>query len=119
MRVPTEPHLPAGISRSARVFRAGLNFWRLRLLRWCVQQALTLGLFVATVTALHHVPESIHIPRGKGKNRGEVVFRTGPVVVIARGLEIASWALWLIQMPLTFALARLDYEMRWYIVSDR
>ena len=27
--------------------------------------------------------------------------------------------LYLIQIPITYAMARLDYELRWYIVTDR
>jgi uncharacterized membrane protein YdbT with pleckstrin-like domain len=26
---------------------------------------------------------------------------------------------WLLQLPVTFAIVRLDYELRWYIVTDR
>lgn len=37
-------------------------------------------------------------------------------------LTILEWAgvlLYLIQIPITYAMARLDYELRWYIVTDR
>lgn len=119
MRVPAEPHLPAGDPGSARVFRAGLNYWRLRFLWWLVRQAFTFAVFILMLTALHNVPDTFHIKRNKGDNRPPVVVPIGVAVVGARVLELASWALWLLQMPLTFALARLDYEMRWYIVTDR
>ncbi|HYC69885.1 MAG TPA: PH domain-containing protein [Opitutaceae bacterium] len=52
--------------------------------------------------------------------------------VIALGSMIPAWAfpvLWVlkvvgivayvVQMPLTYAVRRLDYEMRWYLVTDR
>jgi hypothetical protein len=119
MRVPAEPHLPAGDPGSARVFRAGLNYWRLRWLWWIVHQAFTFAVFILMLTLLHNVPDTIHIKRGKGDNRPPVAVPIAGAVVAARVLELASWALWLVQMPLTFALARLDYEMRWYIVTDR
>jgi hypothetical protein len=119
MRVPAEPRLPAGDPRSARVFRAGLNYWRLRCFWWGVHQVLTFAFFVVMVTLLHHVPDTVTFRQGRGKNRLDVPVRIAGAIVIARGLEMVSWGLWLVQMPLTFALARLDYEMRWYVVTDR
>jgi hypothetical protein len=37
-------------------------------------------------------------------------------------LTVVEWAgviLYVIQIPITYAMARLDYELRWYIVTDR
>lgn len=119
MRVPAEPHLPAGDPGTARVFRAGLNYWRLRFLWWLVHQAFTFVVFILMLTALHNVPDTLHIKRGRGDNQPPVAVPIGVAIVAARVLELVSWALWLLQMPLTFAMARLDYEMRWYIVTDR
>lgn len=34
-------------------------------------------------------------------------------------LEIAGLVIYLIQLPLTFMLARMDYDLRWYMVTDR
>ena len=37
-------------------------------------------------------------------------------------LTVIEWVgvlLYLIQIPITYAMARLDYELRWYIVTDR
>lgn len=38
------------------------------------------------------------------------------VVMFFEGLGIA---IYLIQIPITYAMVRLDYELRWYIVTDR
>ena len=35
------------------------------------------------------------------------------------GLKILGLVIYLIQLPLTYAVRRLDYEMRWYMVTDR
>lgn len=35
------------------------------------------------------------------------------------GLKIFGFALYLLQIPITYAVIRLDYEMRWYMVTDR
>jgi membrane protein YdbS with pleckstrin-like domain len=34
-------------------------------------------------------------------------------------IKIFSFTLYLLQIPLTYAIRRLDYEMRWYLVTDR
>jgi hypothetical protein len=119
MRVPAEPHLPAGDPGSARVFRAGLNYWRLRWLWWIVHQAFTFAVFILMLALLHNVPDTLHVTQGKGASGRTVAVPIAGAVVAARVVETVSWVLWLVQMPLTLALARLDYEMRWYIVTDR
>jgi uncharacterized membrane protein YdbT with pleckstrin-like domain len=35
------------------------------------------------------------------------------------GVKILSFVVYLAQIPLTYAVRRLDYEMRWYMVTDR
>lgn len=39
-----------------------------------------------------------------------------PVLIIGEAIGIAVY---LLQLPLTFAALRLDYELRWYMVTDR
>jgi membrane protein YdbS with pleckstrin-like domain len=34
-------------------------------------------------------------------------------------LKISGFALYLLQIPITYAVRRLDYEMHWYVVTDR
>jgi hypothetical protein len=34
-------------------------------------------------------------------------------------VKIVSFIVYLVQLPLTYAVRRLDYEMRWYMVTDR
>ena len=34
-------------------------------------------------------------------------------------VKLLSFAIYLLQIPLTYAVRRLDYEMRWYMVTDR
>lgn len=101
LRVPPEPHLPAGAPGSARVFRAGANFWTLRVIEWGAGQAATLAGLVFAVVTLHAAPPNI------------------PFLAAARYFEMVAWGAWLVQLPITFAIRRLDYELRWYIVTDR
>lgn len=47
-----------------------------------------------------------------------LVLPTGTVAIIW-GLKLISFFAYLVQLPFTYSLRRLDYEMRWYMVTDR
>ena len=115
LRVPPSPHLPAGEPGSARVFRAGRNYWTLRLVGWIVRQAFTLAGFVFLMVTLHMAPETIPV----GGRAGGRFVRVASSLAWLRYLETFALGLWLVQLPITLALLRLDYELRWYIVTDR
>jgi len=101
LRVPPEPRLPAGDPGSARVFRAGANFWNLKLLGWAVQHAVALAGFVFALVTMHAAAREV------------------PHLGLFRLVEMVVFAVWLVFVPVTLALLRLDYELRWYIVTDR
>lgn len=101
LRVPAEPQAPLGSPESVRVFRAARNFYRLNLLKWGLTQ---LGALVGIVVLLTLRLER-HFPGQLG-----LVYRIGEWVGLF-GL--------IAQAPFTYFLVRLDYEMRWYIVTDR
>ena len=116
LRVPPEPHLPAGEPGSARVFRAAPNYWRLKLL----QMERPAGVHPRRLRDLRDGPAV------RPRTASTVVDKGGPRAVPVRRImaSCAAWrssavALWLVQLPITFALLRLDYELRWYIVTDR
>src|SRR3954470_11188001 len=46
LKVPPEPHPPFGDPASLRVFRAGRNYFRLRLAGWAVAQVLALAAII-------------------------------------------------------------------------
>jgi len=115
LRVPPEPHLPAGEPRSARVFRAAPNYWRLKLFQWGVRQLFTLAGFIFFVGFIDAVPGDLVI-NDKGRQRR---FPIAAPMAIVRGLESFAVALWIVQLPLTLAIIRLDYDLRWYVVTDR
>ena len=115
LRVPPEPHLPAGEPGTARVFRAAPNFWRLKLAQWTLKQAFTLAGFVFFVGFAHTIPDQV-VLNDKGRQR-RIPLATP--MAIARSLETLAVAAWLVQLPITLAIIRLDYELRWYVVTDR
>jgi len=116
LRVPPRPHLPAGDPGSARVFRAAPNFWRLQLLKWGLQQAVTLAGFLVFAGALFAAPETVQLER-RGRAARPIPVREA--LTWMRGLEAVAVGIWIVQLPITLALRRLDYELRWYVVTDR
>lgn len=99
MRVPPEPAAPPG--EGTRVFRAGRNFLRYKLVSWLIAQlSASVGLVFAFWFA-----DNVGIP---GVPR-EVLF----------ALEVLGLAGFVAQLPLSLLVTVLDFEMRWYIVTDR
>jgi membrane protein YdbS with pleckstrin-like domain len=100
-RVPAEPHVPEGAEESVRVFHAGRNYFAWRLILWGIANtAVALALLAAFVFSF--------IPRLQ------------PLVrAILSALMAAAVAVFVASIPITYFLQRLNYEMRWYIVTDR
>lgn len=145
-----------------RVFRAGRNFYNLRLFRWGFGQIGALAGILISVIFIEQLQRSIEEvrvevrqpvapapsasgasvgdvdpptpqpvaprPKVRGKSRQEqsrvVVRRVAerwpwwlfPLLTFVEGVGVL---LYLIQLPITYAMVRLDYELRWYIVTDR
>jgi membrane protein YdbS with pleckstrin-like domain len=172
LKVPHEPHPPMGDPASLQVFRAGRNYYKLRLATWTAAQVLALGGIIFWAVILIDVeamadtqrieratrPATITTPAGQGKTTSEpsasTSAKTRPNNLPERlkmaaeakgggmtgfkqifvelalmmplwafpliwGLKILSFFIYLLQIPITYAVRRLDYEMRWYMVTDR
>ncbi|MDP9191332.1 MAG: PH domain-containing protein [Acidobacteriota bacterium] len=102
MRVPPTPTPPPG--SPPRIFRAAPNFFKLRLIRFGLTQLLAVfGLFwaiwFAGMIARSGAPQS--------------------VVWLIRIIEIFGIAAVAIRFAFGWMLVYLDYELRWYMLSDR
>jgi membrane protein YdbS with pleckstrin-like domain len=103
LRVPPEPKPPQGSPESIRVFRAAPNYFKLLRWKWGLAQlAAALG-FVVWLVVFQEFGEDW------GRN-----FRRG-----AQTIELIALAGFVVQLPFTFLAVRLEYELRWYIVTDR
>jgi len=108
-KVPPEPKAPAGSPGSIRVFRAAPNYWKYLLVVWGLRHVV--GAFVivvllstsATLEAANRLD-----PEGARRLPG-----------VLHALEWIGLGAFLLQMPFSLAATRLNYEMRWYIVTDR
>lgn len=103
LKVPPEPALPPGSPDSVQVFRASRNYYRLLLLQWGVAQ----------VFAVMGVLVSLAVLRGVSQGWSD------QVKIWVYTAEYVGIALYVVQIPFTFLKVRLDYELRWYIVTDR
>jgi uncharacterized membrane protein YdbT with pleckstrin-like domain len=104
LKVPPEPQAPAGSPGSVKVFRAAPNFYKLKLLLWGLRQVSGLLGIIAFLVFWHNT-----------------VGRKAPVGVnLAIEIsELIGVIGFVVQIPFTYVLVRLDYEMRWYIITDR
>ncbi len=109
LHVPAAPCPPLGSAESIRVFRAGPNFYKWSVIKWgLTQTAVAVG--IAGAFTLFGPFYSVGIP---ARVWPEWV-RVGWLVL--EGITAAGFVL---QLPLTYAMLRLGYEMRWYMVTDR
>ncbi|HET6762896.1 MAG TPA: PH domain-containing protein [Longimicrobiaceae bacterium] len=100
LKVPAEPAAQQG---AVRVFRAAPGYYRYRLAGWLLKQA---GALVGILFGFAFVRT---LP---GWSPPAVLWWLGVGEMIATAAFVA-------QLPFSFALLRLDYEMRWYIVGQR
>lgn len=100
-KVPPEPAAPSGLPSSIRVFRAARNFYGLNLALWLVTQ---IGALAGIIVALSIGWEEHFEPK---------------IATAFRVFEFIGLGGWILQLPVTYFVVRLDYEMRWYIVTDR
>ena len=104
LKVPPEPQVPAGSPGSLKVFRAAPNFYKLKLFLWLLRQVF--GLIGVIVFLIFW-----HSMLGKKAPTG--------VNLVIEVSELIGVVAFFVQIPFTYMLVRLDYEMRWYVVTDR
>ena len=200
LKVPPEPQAPVGDPASLRVFRAGRNFYRLRLVEWAFAEVIALFVLLFWTAVLIDVEMTARARRaelaaqapaeaaGSEGSGNAPVSKTEPasgepaqlsdgervqpepqsmperfvatiraaaemithkaeteaprsiaqwITTVKRFLvelalrlpewtfplvwvvKIGSFVIYLVQIPITYGVRRLDYEMRWYMVTDR
>ena len=139
LRVPAEPQPPFGEEGSVRIFRASNHFYHLNLLRWGLRQVAVVAGILFALMALNGTGDSrkplqqlADVPQAHNETAGTE--RPDFVEDLANGtfflspdrlfalfhlVESLGLLLFVLQLPVTLMLVRLDYELRWYIVTDR
>jgi len=103
LKVPPEPHDPMGDVGSLRVFRASQGYLRYITVAWGICQ-----LAILTTGFLLLIPISITIA-------------SAPTLVAFALMALVALAAFLLlcELFITYFSLRLNYEMRWYKVTDR
>lgn len=107
LKVPAEPKPPEGTAESVRIFRAGRNYYYWRLLMWAAMQfgigLMVVGTFVG--------PMLVNKPAKKPPPAW--------LQAVWGAAGVGAMGLFALSLPVTYFKQRIDYEMRWYIVTDR
>lgn len=105
--VPPEPSPPHGSPGTLEVFRASRAYYRYRLVAWLVGQLVSGAALVLTTWLLVLLP-------GMGSKPPP------PEVLLGfRVFVIGAWLVYGLALVLSLAALTLDYELRWYMVTDR
>ena len=134
MRVPPEPAAPFGQPGSLRVFRASRKLYLLSLVRWSFTQFAALAgivFWIVVITLSEHEAERVRaqapgagafrsLPAGHNHVTLQPLRYLRPTLFtwlwVAKGVGLA---IYLSQLAISYAVLRLDFELRWYIVTDR
>ena len=106
LRIPHDPAPPPGDEASSRVFRAAPAYLKYRTVVWAIGAATSL--FFAIVFL-------------GGSNVALAADRHAPAILRVIIFAVTSFVflLMVLHALFSFAVLRLDYEKRWYIVTDR
>lgn len=108
LKVPPEPTDPMGESESVKVFRASYNYYRYRFYLWLIK---IISGFIGTVVFAGFAVSMII--------GGLAGFSLPLALILAAAVLILIFGFALVQVFISYTILRLDYEMRWYKVSDR
>lgn len=103
LKVPPEPQDPLGAGESLLVFRAAPNYLKYKLFLW---GAAELFVVLAVVEAVFTLAD----PAQKMEGCFASLFSALIGLVLVSALA---------QIPFSYVVVRLDYEMRWYKVTDK
>ena len=103
LKVPPEPESPLGSPGTVRIFNAAPGYYQYRLVLWGIRQA---GAVIGLVVGLAFVA-------------GGIEFASFPLSrELATLIEVVGIGFFLVQLPLSFLMVRLDYRYRWYMTTD-
>jgi uncharacterized membrane protein YdbT with pleckstrin-like domain len=103
LRVPPHPQPPEGSPESTQVFHAGRNYYKLCLLVWFLSHFLVLtALLSLTFIVSKAIPT---VPAW--------------AAISVRVIESLAFVAFTVSAVFTFFSQRLNYVLRWYMVTDR
>ncbi len=100
LRIPPPPGPPAGAHDSIRIFRGAPGLYRYQLVLWLLKQVGTGVGLIFGIGFIARLPDF-------------------PYDWVLDAVEAVGVAFFVASLPFTFLMVYLDYQLRWYIVTDR
>ena len=107
LRIPGDPEPPPGDEARTQRFRAAPNFYKYLLFMWGLKSA---GLAAVLLPSIALPLVTLSMTNHGGNQAVLAVFTTIPMLILAITVLLRLFSL---------ALVRLDFEKRWYLVTDR
>src|SRR5262245_44555667 len=107
LRIPPEPEPPPGDETKTQIFRAAPNYYKYLLVLWAVK---TGGFLLIFVVALAGPLIAAAVEISRNRTGWSLAFGIIPALIFLFTLFSRLFAL---------AVVRLDFEKRWYVVTDR
>lgn len=104
LRIPPEPEPPPGDESSARVFRAAPKYLKYLRVLWGIRNGMAL---VAVMIPLSVISIAL------------ATNREGSAAAVVSVVGVLVFGILAFQALFSLALVQLDYEKRWYLVTDR
>lgn len=104
LKTPPEPEDPMGDVKSLKVFRASYNYYRYKLYLWLIRTVI--GKLITFAICGFII---ISLASSKGS----------PGLMLGAAISFLILLFSFISSFFSYSMLRLDYEMRWYKVSDR
>jgi membrane protein YdbS with pleckstrin-like domain len=106
LRIPDDPDAPPGDETSTRLFLAAPNYYRYLLVQWVLRTAIA----VAVVVPMEIIPMITSMTRAMDRAIPQAFMFRAPALIIA---------IVIVQRLFALAVVRLDFEKRWYLVTNR
>jgi membrane protein YdbS with pleckstrin-like domain len=107
LRIPHDPLPPPGDEASTRIFRAAPNYYKYLLFLWGLR---SLAAVVVPVVVLYIPMGGLFIELSRKGDPWAPVLLLVPLVIVLPLVLLCLFQL---------AVVRLEYEKRWYVVTDR
>ncbi len=129
LRLAERPEPPPGSGPTLEIFRASPRFFQLQAARWALGQAVALAGIVLSLAFLAAIEQAGEGTLNKVMARlADRIFHidrpelaahfTDQVWNVVRALELLAVAFFVVGLAASWVLLRLDWEARWYMVSD-
>lgn len=112
LKVPPEPLAPAGDHRHLRIFRASYNYYRYRLLLFKIKAVISVVFGIAITIGIYFAYNQLSENMESGPSS---IFLLLPFGFMALLIIIIT----ILDLVIRFLTLRLDYENRWYKLTDK